>query len=96
MKIKNYYKMVDYKKHTDQELNRWEKEIFGSNLDNGKSFLDYLIEQGAWIINIKYNNGVIRDPGKYIMLNEKWNCLQLLRNRREKAKKYEQESLKNI
>lgn len=88
--------MIDYKKYTNIDLIEFEKEIFGDNLDNGKTFKDYLIEQGAWIINGKYKDGAVRNPTKYIMLNEKWECLQMLRYKREKAKQYEQEDNKAI
>ena len=88
--------MIDYNKYTDQELNRWEKEIFGERLDNSKTFKDYLILQGAWIINKKYKRGAVRDQVKYVELNEKWDCLQNLRYRREKAKEHEQKSFDQI
>ena len=83
--------MINYQKYTNIELVEFEKEIFGNNLDNGKSFKDYMIEQGAWVVNGKYKNGAVRNPTKYIMLNEKFECLQMLRHKRQKAKKHEQE-----
>ena len=83
--------MINYQKYTKIELIEFEKEIFGNNLDNGKSFKDYMIEQGAWVVNGKYKNGAVRNPTKYIMLNEKFECLQMLRHKRQKAKKHEQE-----
>ena len=83
--------MINYQKYTNIELIEFEKEIFGNNLDNGKSFKDYMIEQGAWVVNGKYKNGAVKNPTKYIMLNEKWECLQMLRHKRQKAKKHEQE-----
>ena len=83
--------MINYQKYTNIELVEFEKEIFGNNLDNGKSFKDYMIEQGAWVVNGKYKNGAVKNPTKYIMLNEKFECLQMLRHKRQKAKKHEQE-----
>ena len=83
--------MINYQKYTNIELVEFEKEIFGNNLDNGKSFKDYMIEQGAWVVNGKYKNGAVKNPTKYIMLNEKFECLQMLRHKRQKAKQHEQE-----
>ena len=88
--------MNDYNKYTDQELNNWEREIFGERLNNGKTFKDYLISQEAWVVNKKYKSGAVRDPIKYMELEEKWACLQNLRYRREKAKEHEQKSFDQI
>ena len=77
--------MINYQKYTNIELIEFEKEL------GGKSFKDYMIEQGAWVVNGKYKNGAVRNPNKYIMLNEKFECLQMLRHKRQKARKYEQE-----
>ena len=88
--------MNDYNKYTDQELNNWEREIFGERLNNGKTFKDYLILQEAWVVNKKYKSGAVRDPIKYMELEEKWACLQSLRHRREKAKKHELNDLEKI
>ena len=77
--------MINYQKYTNIELIDFEKEL------GDKTLKDYMIEQGAWVVNGKYKNGAVKNPTKYIMLNEKWECLQMLRHKRQKARKHEQE-----
>lgn len=75
---------------SDDQLTEFEKEIFGPNWEKGKlirkTFKEYMVDLGAWIINSKYPNGAVGDHKLYIELNAKWDKLQDLRYRREKAK----------
>ena len=77
--------MINYQKYTNIELIDFEKEL------GDKTLKEYMIEQGAWVVNGKYKNGAVKNPTKYIMLNEKFECLQMLRHKRQKAKQHEQE-----
>ena len=70
---------------SDKELEQFEDEIFGSESPYS-TFEEYLISEGAWVINDRYPYGAVRNPEKYQMLTVKWNCLQDLRYRKEKAK----------
>ena len=72
---------------SDDILTEWEKEIFGPDFEKGilirKRFNEYLVDLN--IIN-QLDNYTIKDHKMYIELQEKWNQLQDLRYRREKAK----------
>ncbi len=70
---------------TDEHLEKWENEIF----PQFSTFEEYLISQGAWVINDKYPNGAVRDFKKYRELNTKWVALQTLRYKRNPTKTLE-------
>ena len=66
---------------TDEELEKWEREIFGEELENGNTFKKYLISE-----RIIDSNEVVIKPSEYRMFNAKWNALNDLRFRKERDK----------
>lgn len=64
---------------TDEYLERWENEVF----ENFNTFEDYLISQGAWVVNDKYPDGAVKDHKLYRELTAKQSALSGYRHRRE-------------
>ena len=71
-------------KWADDHLLAWEKEIF----TKFETFKEYLISEGAWTNNPKYQDGAVKDHQLYRELNAKWGALNDLRFRNEKKTGY--------
>ena len=61
-------------------LKNFEKEI-----GNTKFYYDFLIEQGAWVINEYHPHGAVKNPEKYAQLVEEFDALQGLRYKRQQV-----------
>ena len=72
---------------SDEDLETWGEEVFNEELGI-KTFNEYLIREGAIVINSHYPEGIVKDPEKYRMLQEKWSKLNALRNKREENKDF--------